>query len=480
MGIQSLGVGSGLALDDLVTQLLDAERIPAETRIEEREENLEAVISGIGQLRSRLSDFEDSVEEITRNFSTSTRTAVVDNPDDDDEDPDTGTISAEASNSATRGIFEVEVSQLASGSRIETAAALDGGFSASTDTVLSSGSGSLTFSVGAEDNFTINLNAGATLVDLRNAINDAEDNFGVNASIINTGTADGGARLVFNSEVTGLGNDLIINNDDGIAELDRVSNLTPAQSAQNAIATIDGIEVQSETNEFENTIENVAFTANEVSPLSPDGINRIVSTLNIGFDTEGFDSNIRDFVDNFNSLISEINTLTSFGESDLEDDGALAGDFLPRTVLGGINNILSGSVDNSALGTLFQIGVTFNDDGELEIASFDEFGLGSGEERLDEALEDNFDDIVSLFTDPEQGIGTQLEEYLSEFTRPGGLIPSRESLLREERDLLFDERARLDLQLLNSEQILRGRFQNLDATVAQLNRTGSALFAVLG
>ena len=48
---------------------------------------------------------------ITRNFSDSTRTAVVDNPDDDDENPDTGAISAEASNSATRGIFEIEVSQ---------------------------------------------------------------------------------------------------------------------------------------------------------------------------------------------------------------------------------------------------------------------------------------------------------------------------------------------------------------------------------
>jgi flagellar hook-associated protein 2 len=480
MGIQSLGVGSGLALDDLVTQLLDAERVPAEARIEEREESLDAIISGVGQLRSRLSDFEDSVEEITRNFSTSTRTAVVDNPDDDDEDPDTGTISAEASNSATRGIFEVEVSQLASGSRIETAAAVDGGFAASTDAVLSTGTGSLTFSVGTENSFTINLSAGTTLTQFRDAINSADDNFGVNASIINTGTADGGARLVFSSEITGAGNDLVINNDNGIAELNRVSNLTPAQSAQNAIATIDGIEVQSDTNEFENTIENVEFTANEVSPLSPDGINRIASTLNIGFDTEGFDSNIRDFVDNFNSLISEINTLTNFGESDLEEDGALAGDFLPRTVLGGISNILSGSVDSSALGTLFQIGVTFNDDGELQITGFDEFGLGSGEDRLDEALEDNFDDIVSLFTDPEQGIATQLEGFLSEFTRPGGLIPSRESLLQEERDLLFDERARLDLQLLNSEQILRDRFQNLDATVAQLNRTGSALFAVLG
>ena len=54
-----------------------------------------------------------------------------------------------------------------------------------------------------------------------------------------------------------LENDLVINNDNAIAELDRVSNLTPVQSAQNAIATIDGIEVQSDTNEFENTIENV-------------------------------------------------------------------------------------------------------------------------------------------------------------------------------------------------------------------------------
>ncbi|TDF39431.1 flagellar hook protein [Alteromonadaceae bacterium M269] len=480
MGIQSLGVGSGLALDDLVTQLLDAERAPREARIQEREDSLDAVISGIGQLQSRLSDFEDSVEAITRNFSDSTRTAVVDNPDDDDENPDTGAISAEASNSATRGIFEIEVSQLASGSRIETAAAADGGFSATTDTVLSAGTGSLTFSVGTENSFTINLSAGATLLDFRNAINDAEDNFGVNASIINTGTPDGGARLVFSSEITGAGNDLVINNDNAIAELDRVSNLTPVQSAQNAIATIDGIEVQSDTNEFENTIENVAFTANEVSPLSNDGINRETSTLNIGFDTDGFDSNIRDFVDNFNNLISEIDTLTRFGESELEEDGPLAGDFLPRNIIAGISNILSGAVESSELGTLFQVGVTFNDDGELEITDFDNIGLGSGEDRLESALEDNFDDIVSLFTDPDQGIGTLLEDFLSEFTRAGGLIPSRQTSLREERDLLFDERERLDLQLFNSEQILRDRFQNLDATVAQLNRTGSALFAVLG
>ena len=44
MGIQSLGVGSGLALDDLVTQLIDAERAPQQERLDKREETLDATI----------------------------------------------------------------------------------------------------------------------------------------------------------------------------------------------------------------------------------------------------------------------------------------------------------------------------------------------------------------------------------------------------------------------------------------------------
>ena len=42
MTIQSLGVGSGLALDDLVQQLLDAERLPKEERLNTKEEKIEA------------------------------------------------------------------------------------------------------------------------------------------------------------------------------------------------------------------------------------------------------------------------------------------------------------------------------------------------------------------------------------------------------------------------------------------------------
>ena len=42
MTIQSLGVGSGLALDDLVQQLLEAERAPKDARLNEKEKGASA------------------------------------------------------------------------------------------------------------------------------------------------------------------------------------------------------------------------------------------------------------------------------------------------------------------------------------------------------------------------------------------------------------------------------------------------------
>ena len=485
MTIQSLGVGSGLALDDLVTQLIAAERKPKEDRLNAKEESLDSEISGLGQLKSKMSDFLDSVDELRSDFNLKGREPAIDNPDESVEP-----FTAEASNSAVEGSYQIAIEQLAGGSRIETADASAGGFSSSSDSVLSSGSGSLTFKIGSTgDSFSLNISAGTTLQELRNSINSASDNFGVTASIIDTGTTDGGAKLVFTSDTTGTGNDLVIVNDNDLADLNRVATtdstetntlLSPVLNARNAQATIDGIAVESSTNEFENTIENVSFEASEVSSLAADGITFQTSTLKIGFDTEGLDKKIRDFVDNYNSLASEIDTLTRYGESDLEDDGALAGDSLVRGIQQGLANIVSGSVSSSALGGLFQIGVELNDDGELEISSTDDFGLGSGEDRLKDALEDNFDEIATLFTDSDEGIAARLYEFTKEYTTFSGLLATRERAAKDEKDQLADEREQFELRMLSFEQIQRDKYLNLDQTVARLNQTGNALLAALG
>ena len=404
------------------------------------------------------------------------REPTITNPSEDND-----VLSAEASNSALRGSYEVIVEQLAAGSRITTDA---GAFTSSSDPVLSSGTGSLTFDVGGSESFTVDVTAGMSLTALREKINSADDNFGVTANIIDTGTG-AGPRLVFSSSETGDGNDLVITNDTGAAELDRLSttggtnNISAAniESARNAIAYIDGIEVQSSSNEFENTIQNVSFEVNEVSPKDAAG-DFLATKLSIGYDKEGLDKKIRDFVDNYNALVDEIKTLTRYGESELEEDGALAGDSLLRGIQSGLASIVGDSVSSSALGGLFQIGIEFDDDGKLEIGTTD-FGLGSGEDRLEDALEDSFDEIAKLFTDPDEGIATRLYEFSKEYTSFSGLISLRERAAKDDREDLFDERETLELRMLNYEEILRDKYLNLDQTVAQLNQTGSALLASL-
>ncbi len=290
---------------------------------------------------------------------------------------------------------------------------------------------------------------------------------------------------MFSSSETGEGNDLVITNDTGAAELDRLSttggtaNISAAniESARNAIAYVDGIEVQSSSNEFENTIQNVSFEVNEVSPKDSVG-DFLATKLNIGFDKDGLDKKIRDFVDNYNSLIDEIRTLTRYGESELEEDGALAGDSLLRGIQTGLASIIGDNVSSSALGGLFQIGIEFDDEGKLEIGTTD-FGLGSGEDRLADALEDNFDEIAKLFTDDEEGIASRLYDFSSEYTSFSGLISLRERAAKDTRDEIFDERETLELRMLSYEGILRDKYLNLDQTVAQLNQTGSALLASL-
>lgn len=487
MSIQSLGVGSGLALDDLVTQLIQAEREPEDNRLNAREESVDAEISALGSLTSKLEDFEEALDDLRSDNDLNGREPTVTNPSEDDD-----IITAEASNSALEGTYEIAVSQLASGSRIETNdtdAASQPGFSSSTDSVLTSGSGSLTFKIGATtDTFTVDVTAGMTLAQLREAINSNENNFGVNANLIDTGTTSGGVKLVITSDVTGAGNDLSIVNDNDLSDLDRIATtdstetasfLSPILNAANAIATIDGIEVQSSSNEFNNTIQNVSFTAETISPLDTDGVTRQTSRLQIGNDRQGLEDKIRSFVENYNSLIDELDRLSRFGESELEDDGALAGDALVRSIRSGLASIVGDSVNTSSVGSLFQIGVELNSDAKLEIGSID-FGLGTGEDRLDDALDDNFDDVAELFTNSTDGIAVRLYDFVDQYTQSRGLLDLREQAAEDEKDEIADARESLELRIFSYESLLRERYTNLDLTVARLSQTGAALLASLG
>jgi flagellar hook-associated protein 2 len=484
MSIQSLGVGSGLDLESLVGQLLQAERGPKTDRLDAREETLRNEISAIGQVKSKISEFQDIVKELQTEGNLSGREPTIENPSEDNE-----VLTANPTNAALPGTYEIAVTQLAQGSRIETARADAGGFANSSDSVLSAGSASLRFKIDGTDNdFSITVSAGTTLAQLREQINNSEDNFGVQANIINTGTAGGGAKLVFTSNVTGQGNDLQIVNTNDVAEFAKLTTETSNGAAsslsidaknvaKNAIASVDGIEVQSPTNKFENTIQSVRFDVKELSDKDANG-DAIASKLIIGFDAENLEEKINEFVDKFNELSDELNKLTRYGASSLEDDGALAGDSTIRGIQSGLANILGGNVADSTIGSLFALGIELTSDGKLEIGSSD-FGLGSGADRLENALNDNFDDIDKLFNS-ESGIASRLLEFTEQFTKSSGILKNREDSIKDLQDAVGTDRERFEIRMISYEKTLRDRYLNLDTTVARLQRTGSALFAALG
>lgn len=52
MNITSAGIGSGLDLEGIITAYINAEAIPSEIRLQEKEDRLKTEISGVGAFKS--------------------------------------------------------------------------------------------------------------------------------------------------------------------------------------------------------------------------------------------------------------------------------------------------------------------------------------------------------------------------------------------------------------------------------------------
>ena len=200
-GITFSGIGSGIDIDSLVGALLDAERRPTQLRLDRQEADLQITQTGLQGLNDALSELRTAVQSLDTLTDFQRRTTTS-------SDGEVATISA--NESASTGSYAIEVTQLAQGTRAETAA-FAGGTSATP------GTGTLRFTAG-DSSFSVDVSAGDDLLTIRNAINAATGNFGVTANIINT---TNGAVLVYTSDVTGDSNQLQVSTDN--TDLDQLT-----------------------------------------------------------------------------------------------------------------------------------------------------------------------------------------------------------------------------------------------------------------
>lgn len=453
--ITSAGVGSGLDLESIISATLSAENTPKINAFAEKEETLQVELSSLGEVKSAMSKLQDTIEKLADIDKFNNRIANIKQPTSDDGD----LISVSTTSKISTGNFNIEVLEVAQGSR---AMSNDGLFT-STDDVVSASGGTLSFTAG-DKSFDLNLDAGATLADLRDAINDSDANFGVTANIINTGSE---SKLVLTSSVSGTGNDLVITNDN--AELDNVStvanaggaggiNIAAEDQATDAVVKVDGIEITNDTNTFKDAVQDMTIIAKRQS------VDGETAKLSVEYDRESVTKLVDEFIANYNNLIGQIGLQTRVGNP-LNSDSTI------RSFDSQLVSTLSTELtDAGPFSSIFDIGLGINKEGYLEKSSL--------VRSLSEAMDENFDDIGAAFAG-ENGIAKQLEGLLENYLDSDGIMKQREESLNGQLDELDDDVANHQYRMESLEARLRQQYAGLDVLIAQMQSTQSYLSAQL-
>ncbi|MGD0348270.1 MAG: flagellar filament capping protein FliD [Terracidiphilus sp.] len=144
---------------------------------------------------------------------------------------------------------------------------------------------------------------GATLTDLQQYIHSNSSTLGFDASLVNN--SDGTVSLQLTSGAPGSTGTLAVNSSlvDSSTSLAYTSTVT----GSNANLTVDGVDLSSTSNTVTNLIPGVTFQLLAPSAEESDGSLEQVQVV-IGNDNSGVESAVNQFVTDYNSLISAVNT----------------------------------------------------------------------------------------------------------------------------------------------------------------------------
>ena len=455
------GIGSGLDINSIVDGLVAAEGDAKTFLLANKRSDVQSEISAFGGLKSILSTSLSSTVTFLKSASNFESNALTSS--------DTTIFTATAATSSVApGVFDIEVRDLAEAHKLITTGFTD------QDTVV--GTGTLTISVGT-DSFDVTIDSSnETLAGIRDAINNATDNTGVSATIVNVDDGGGGteAKLILSSDNTGTANAITVTVDDddtndtdasGLSAFyydtgdatspERLTQINPATDAE---VYIDGQKVLSASNTVTDAIQGVT-----INVLKEDSGN--THSLTVARDTATVKSNIELFVSNYNSTITYINGITAY-DAETGSVGVLLGDSTIR----GFSNQIRTQINDTVTGisgsytTLVDLGITSNSDGTLKI----------DDSVLDAALSTNMDDVAELFSST-NGVATKLDSIIDEYIKADGLLDSKTSGLNDTVDDINDDLEDLQLQLQALEERLLAQFSALDILMTQLNQTSSFL-----
>lgn len=440
MAITAAGVGSGLDIENIVSQLMTLERRPLVT-IQGQVSATQAKISSYGTLKSAISSFQDAMQELSTldAFRKYTSTST-------DEDVMTATADADAA----AGIYNISVSRLAQNHKMGSNEFLD-------TATLGGGAGdALTLTV-AGNSASIDLSTAQSLSEVRDAINAAADNPGVTATILNTG--GGNQRLILTADESGYEKRVevgyggsvsaatfgfAVTNQDSLGT--KLTDLTQLDASY----SIDGFALTSSSNKISSALDGLTLE------LKDEGD----ATLSLARDDAAIEESAKAFVDAYNEVLSTVDTLR---------EGGLSGDSALNSIVRSMRNTLNTPPVGltGSFSALSQLGIKTNPDtGLLDFNSSD----------FTDAMDTDFASVAQVFANDDQGVAFRFDQMADFLLEDDGLLDSRvDGFNRRIRSLENDE-ANMERRLELKEASLRAQYSALDTLVGSLQSTSNFLF----
>jgi len=364
--MSSPGIGSGLDVNSIITQLMAVENQPMKA-LQTKAQGMQTQLSAFGQMQSLVASLQDATTPLmtASNYALTSATSS-----------DSTSIGVTSTASAVAGNYAVSVSALATS---QTLVSATGQFSTSADVV---GTGTLTISLGSwntgQTAFTPKSGAQSvsiaidstsnTLAGIRDKINAA--NAGVTASIV---TDSSGARLALQSSSTGAVNGFKIsvadddgNNTDatGLSRLAfdptaSVTQMTQTTAAADTQATVNGISISSPSTTLTNVIQGLTLNVSKVttSPV------QVAVTAN----TDALKTMVTSFVSAYNALNAFVSANTAY-DPVAKKGALLQGDSTTLSLQSQLRNVLGGfDTASTVFTTLSSVGLQFQKDGSLKV-----------------------------------------------------------------------------------------------------------------
>lgn len=461
--ISSAGIGSGLDVNSIVTQLMAVERQPL-GRLQSSAVGLQTQLSAYGQMQSLVSQLQDAARALHNPDTYKLTNAASTDPT---------SVAATSTTKAVPGIYSLSVGALAASQSLVSAGGsfADGAAVVGTGSVtvrLGTWSGGQTVFTPKPGSADITIPIGAsehTLAGIRDKINAASA--GVSATLVSDAT---GARLALQSTASGTANGFRVSvaDDDGnnadAAGLSRLAYDPPGGAAQLALsqaaadttATINGITITSSSNTLDSVIDGLSFS---VSKVTTQPVN-----VNVTRNTDAVKTAVTGFVTAYNGLQTFL-ALTTKYDAATKQAALLQGDGTTNNIYNQLRRLVSPSSGASAtFQTLSSIGVRLQKDGMLKV---DDAALATAVTNLPELQKALAS--VDPNGDASDGFGKRFAEWADRVLASEGAIPGKTKTLQARISANQKDQEAMTDRLEATEARLRAQYSALDATMARAN-----------